>query len=108
MKNKKINAVHVWKELEDLLVPRLVAKGLLRLAERSRAGHVAEVRLPEALARGAFERRRTQSTLPRWRNSPQECCGLIWLRRTGQRPIEIRKRARGLHRPAEGKSKPAP
>ena len=96
---KKINAVHVWKELEDLLVPRLrlsvfdravyshllrhsrlegklelrfsilrlargtclscwatrravrslVAKGALRLAERSRAGHVAEVRLPEEI-----------------------------------------------------------
>ena len=99
MKNKKINAVHVWKELEDLLVPRLrlsvfdravyshllrhsrlegklelrfsilrlargtclscwatrravrslVAKGALRLAERSRVGHVAEVRLPEEI-----------------------------------------------------------
>src|SRR5713226_8627569 len=23
MKNKKINAVHVWKQLEDLVVPRL-------------------------------------------------------------------------------------
>ena len=99
MKKKKINAVHVWKELEDLLVPRLrlsvfdravyshllrhsrlegkrelrfsilrlargtclscwatrravrslVAKGALRLAERSRVGHVAEVRLPEEI-----------------------------------------------------------
>jgi hypothetical protein len=99
MKNKKINAVHVWKQLEDLLVPRLhlsvfdravyshllrhsrlegreqfrfsilwlargaclsdgtvrkavrslVAKGALRLAERSRAGHVVEVRLPEEI-----------------------------------------------------------
>ncbi len=99
MKNKKINAVHVWKQLEDLLVPRLhlsvferavyshllrhswlegrpelrfsilwlargacvsggmarqtvrslVAKGALRLAERSKAGHVVQVRLPEEI-----------------------------------------------------------
>ncbi len=99
MKNKKINAVHVWKQLEDLVVPRLhlsvfdravyshllrhsrlegrqqlrfsilwlargarvsgwaarkavrrlVAKGALRLAERSRAGHVVKVRLPEEI-----------------------------------------------------------
>jgi hypothetical protein len=96
MKNKRINAVQVWKQLEDLAVPRLhlsaferavyshllrhsrlegklelrfsigwqargaglsgwavrkavrrlVAKGALRLAERSRAGHVVRVRLP--------------------------------------------------------------
>src|SRR5258707_6293119 len=96
MKNKKLNAVHVWKQLEDLVVPRLrlsvfdravyshllrhsrlegkpqlrfsilwlargaglsgwaarkavrrlVAKGALRLAERSRAGHMVAVRLP--------------------------------------------------------------
>jgi hypothetical protein len=96
MKNKKINAVQVWKQLEDLLVPRLrlsvfdravyshllrhswlegkpelrfsilwlargacistgmarqavrtlVGKGALRLAERSKAGHVVKVRLP--------------------------------------------------------------
>ena len=99
MKNKKLNAVHVWKQLEDLAVPRLhlsvfdravyshllrhsrlegreqfrfsilwlargaglsgwaarkavrrlVAKGALRLAERSRAGHVVKVRLPEEI-----------------------------------------------------------
>src|SRR3989475_11070295 len=99
MKNKKLNAVHVWKQLEDLAVPRLhlsvfdravyshllrhsrlegrlqlrfsilwlargaglsgwaariavrslVAKGALRLAERSRAGHVGKVRLPEEI-----------------------------------------------------------
>src|SRR5713226_7611345 len=99
MKNKKINAVHVWKQLEDLVVPRLhrsvfdravyshllrhsrlegrqqlrfsilwlargacvsgwaarkavrrlVDKGALRLAERSRAGHVVKVRLPEEI-----------------------------------------------------------
>ncbi len=99
MKNRKLNAVHVWKQLEDLVVPRLhlsvhdravyshllrhsrlegrlqlcfsipwlargacltlraarravrglVAKGALRLAERSRAGHVVKVRLPEEI-----------------------------------------------------------
>src|SRR4029077_6776568 len=99
MKNKKINAVHVWKELEDLVVPRLrlsaidravyshllrhswlegrpelrfsilwlsrgtclsdgsarkavrslVAKGALRLTERSKAGHVVKVHLPEEM-----------------------------------------------------------
>src|SRR5258708_23712067 len=104
MKNKKINAVQVWKEREDREVPRLhlsvidrvvysyllshsrlegrpelrfsilwlargaclstasvrkavrslVAKGAMRLAERSRPGHVANVRLPEEIrsARG--------------------------------------------------------
>ena len=96
---KKINAVEVWKQMEDLAVPRLrlsvfdravyshlvrhswlegrpqlrfsilwlargaclsgwaarkavrrlVAKGVLRLAERSRAGHVVAVRLPEEI-----------------------------------------------------------
>jgi 5-methylcytosine-specific restriction endonuclease McrA len=96
MKNKKPNAEHIWKQLEDLLVPRLrlsvtdravysdllrhsrlegrlrlrfsiawlargaclssgpvrdavrrlVAQGALRLVERSRAGHLIEVRLP--------------------------------------------------------------
>jgi HNH endonuclease len=99
MKNKKLNAVHVWKQLEDLLVPglrpsvldravyshllrhsrlegrqelrfsilglargaclstwaarktvrRLVAKGALCLAERSKAGHVVKVCLPEEI-----------------------------------------------------------
>src|SRR5713226_6274210 len=99
MKNKKLNAVQVWKQLEDLVVPRLhlsvhdravyshllrhswlegkpelrfsilwlargaclstwaarktvrslVAKGALRLAERSKAGHVVKVRLPEEI-----------------------------------------------------------
>ncbi len=99
MKKKKLNAVHVWKQLEDLAVPRLrlsvieravyshllrhsrlegrqqlrfsilwlargaclsngsvrqsvrslVAKGALRLAERSRAGHVVQVHLPEEI-----------------------------------------------------------
>ena len=99
MKSKKINAVQVWKQLEDLAVPRLhlsvidravyshllrhsrlegrlqlrfsilwlargaclscgtarkgvrslVAKGALRLAERSKAGHVVKVCLPEEI-----------------------------------------------------------
>ena len=99
MRNKKINAVHVWKQLEDLAVPRLhpsvferavyshllrhsrlegrlelrfsiqwlargacistatarkavrslVGKGALRLTERSKAGHVVTVRLPEEI-----------------------------------------------------------
>src|SRR5216683_5614583 len=99
MKNKKINAVQVWKQMEDLVVPglrlsvieravyshllrhsrlegrvelcfsilwlargaclstssvrqsvrSLVAKGAMRLAERSRAGHVVKVCLPEEI-----------------------------------------------------------
>src|SRR5258708_4391177 len=99
MKSKKLNAVQVWKQLEDLVVPRphlsvidravyshllrqsrlegreqfrfsilwlargaclscgtarkgvrsLVAKGALRLAERSKAGHVVKVCLPEEI-----------------------------------------------------------
>jgi len=82
MKNKKINAVRVWKQMEDLVVPRLhlsvfdraVYSHLLRhsrlegrlqlrfsilwlargarvsgWAERSRAGHVVKVRLPEEI-----------------------------------------------------------
>jgi 5-methylcytosine-specific restriction endonuclease McrA len=99
MKNKKINAVQVWKQMEDLVVPRLhlsvidraayshllrhsrlegklqlrfsilwlargaclststarkavrslVGKGVLRLAERSKAGHVVTVCLPEEI-----------------------------------------------------------
>lgn len=99
MKNEEINAVRVWKQMEDLVVPqlklsvvdqavysyllrhsrlegkrrlhismyklgrgtrlsgagarhavrRLVAKGPLKLVERSKAGHVLEVRLPEEM-----------------------------------------------------------
>ena len=99
MTNKRLNGVQIWKQFEDLLIPRLhlsvieravyshllrhsrlegraqlrfsilwlargaclstssirqavrrmVAKGALRLAERSRAGHVVEVRLPEEI-----------------------------------------------------------
>lgn len=99
MKNQKLNAVQVWKQMEDLAVPRLhlsvfdravyshllrhsrlegrlelrfsilwlargacvscfaarkavrrlIGKGALRLAERSRAGHVVKVRLPEEI-----------------------------------------------------------
>ncbi|HYL83783.1 MAG TPA: HNH endonuclease [Candidatus Angelobacter sp.] len=99
MKNKKLDAVQVWKQCEDLAIPRLhlnlveravyyhllrhsrlerklelrfsigwlargaclstgsvrqavrslVAKGALRLVERSKAGHTVEVRLPEEI-----------------------------------------------------------
>jgi 5-methylcytosine-specific restriction endonuclease McrA len=99
MKNKKPNAAQIWKDLEDLLVPRLrlsvieravyshllrhsrlegrprlrfsiarlargawlsndpirravrrlVAEGALRLVERSKAGHLVEVRLPREI-----------------------------------------------------------
>ena len=99
MKNKKMNAVVVWKQIEDWLVPglrlsvadrsvyyhlvrhsrlegksrlrfslrwlasamrmtpapvrdslrRLAANGALRIVERSKAGHVAELRLPEEM-----------------------------------------------------------
>jgi len=99
MKNKKLNAEHIWKQFEDLLVPRLrlsvidravyshllrhsrlegklclrfsilglaraihltggptreavrrlVDHGALRLVERSKAGHVVEVRLPDEI-----------------------------------------------------------
>ena len=99
MKIRKINALLIWKQLEDVLVPRLgltlseravyshllrhsrlegrlrlrfsilwlargvrlstgsvrlavrrlVAKGALRLVERTKAGHVVEVRLPEEI-----------------------------------------------------------
>ena len=99
MKISKINAVLIWKQLEDVLVPRLcltvnervvyshllrhsrlegkprlrfsivwlmrgarlsaaparqavrrlVAKGALRLVERTRAGHLVEVRLPDEI-----------------------------------------------------------
>ncbi len=99
MKNKKPNAEQIWKQFEDLVVPRLrlslvdraiysrllrhthlegrrrlrfsiawlargaglsneparravrrlIAQGVLRLEERSKAGHVVEVRLPEEI-----------------------------------------------------------
>ena len=99
MNNTKVNAAQVWKQFEDLLIPRLhlsvhdravyshllrhsrlegklrlrfsirwlarsarlsawtarravrslVAKGALRLVERSKAGHLVEVRLPEEI-----------------------------------------------------------
>lgn len=99
MNAKKLNALHVWKEIDDVLVPRLrlsvsdraaycylvrhsrlearrqlqfslswlargirlsvgatrqavrrlLEKGALRLMERTKAGHVAEVRLPEEI-----------------------------------------------------------
>jgi hypothetical protein len=103
MNNHKINAVHLWKQFEDVLVPRLrlsatdravyshllrhtllegqtrlrfsiawlargsrvtsgparqalrrlIAKGVFRLVERTRVGHVIEVRQPDEI-RGVF------------------------------------------------------
>jgi 5-methylcytosine-specific restriction endonuclease McrA len=110
MKNKKTDAEHIWKQFEDLLVPRLrlsvteraiyshllrhshlegrhrlrfsiswlargvrlstgpardalrrlLTRGVLRLVQRSRAGHLIEVRLPEEIraARGPAPRPR--------------------------------------------------
>ncbi len=73
MKNKKPNAALIWKQFEDLVVPRLrlsvidravyshllrhsrldvcrlLDHGALRLVERTKAGHVVEVRLPEEI-----------------------------------------------------------
>src|ERR1700681_4406590 len=121
MPTKKPNAEHVWKQFEDLLVPRLrlsttdsavyshllrhsrlegelrlqfsilwlargtgichnaarwavrrlVAHGVLRLVERSKAGHLVEVRLPSEVraARPARIARRPLSRSPRAR-----CC----------------------------------
>src|SRR5271165_6239217 len=118
MKTKKPNAAQIWKQLEDLVVPRLrlsvieravyshllrhsrlegnlrlrfsilgvagrvgisggavrravrrlVANGALRLVERSKAGHVAEVRLPKEIrevnvVQAAPEDRRWQRNL---------------------------------------------
>src|SRR6266403_1924821 len=70
----KLDAETLWKQIEDVVVPqlrlsvidhvvyihlsggptreairRLAAQGALRLIERSKAGHVAEVRLPEEI-----------------------------------------------------------
>ena len=110
MKNEKLNPGQVWKQFEDLLVPRfrlsiadravyshllrhsrlegkhrlrfsipwlargaglthnpvrwavrrLIARGILRLVERSKAGHTVEVRLPgeiQTLGKGPIPRR---------------------------------------------------
>jgi hypothetical protein len=116
MKNKRLNAVHVWKQMEDLVAPRLrfsvidrvvyshllrhswlegrpelrfsilwlargaclstasvrkavrslVAKGAMRLAERSRAGHVVKVHLPEEIrsVRAGEKAARADNRLP--------------------------------------------
>src|SRR5437879_7266132 len=117
MKNRKLNAAQIWKQLEDLLVPRLrlsitdravyshllrhsrlegrarlrfsiawlargarlstnparwavrrlIAHGVLRLVERSKAGHLVEVRLPDEIraTRHKMIRRRDARPLPR-------------------------------------------
>src|SRR5712692_1739797 len=117
MKNKKLNAEHIWKQFEDLLVPRLrlsvidravyshllrhsrlegrarlrfsiawlargarlstnparwavrrlIAHGALHLLERSKAGHVVEVRLPDEIRATRPRRiaRRAAQPLPR-------------------------------------------
>jgi len=117
MKTKKPNAAQIWKQLEDLLVPRLrlsitdravyshllrhsrlegrarlrfsiawlargarlstnparwavrrlIAHGVLRLVERSKAGHVVEVHLPDEIraTRHKTTRRRDARPLPR-------------------------------------------
>src|SRR5215470_12810213 len=50
MKDNKINAEEIWKQLEDLLAPRLLAdQGALRLVQRSKKGYFVEVRLPEEI-----------------------------------------------------------
>jgi len=117
MKNKKPDAAQIWKQLEDLLVPRLrlsitdravyshllrhsrlegrarlrfsiawlargarlstnparwavrrlIAHGALRLVERSKAGHVVEVLLPDEIRASRLGRigRRASRPLPR-------------------------------------------
>jgi len=112
MKNKKPDAEHLWKQMEDSLVPRLrlsviersiyshllrhsrlegklrlrfsilwlarairlsggptreavrrlVALGALRLVERSKAGHLVEVRLPEEIDASCLNRARPCNT----------------------------------------------
>src|SRR6266851_4788628 len=108
MKISKTNAILIWKQLEDVLVPRLcltlaeravyshllrhsrledrlrlrfsilwlargnrlsagavrrlVAKGALRLVERTKAGHVVEVRLPEEIPAVRTDRIAARST----------------------------------------------
>jgi hypothetical protein len=121
MKNKKLNAVQVWKQLEDLAVPRLhlslieramyshllrhsrlegrvqlrfsilwlargacvscftarkavrslVAKGVLRLAERSKAGHVVMVHLPEEMRSDRGQNRSARRGECAWRGRPR-------------------------------------
>src|SRR2546427_10217894 len=119
MKISKSNAVHIWKQIEDVLVPRLcltlaeravyshllrhsrledrlrlrfsilwlargnrlsagsvrlavrrlVAKGALRLVERTKAGHVVEVRLPGEIRAVRTDRvARRPAALPRTAN----------------------------------------
>jgi hypothetical protein len=135
MKTQKPNAEVVWKQMEDLLVPRLafsvtdravyfrlvrhsrlegklrlrfsipwlaggvrltdgpvrdsvrrlVANGVLRLIERSKAGHVVETLLPEEI-RGAFPRKGQR---PRLSRAASETCGLRLSQGSGSGPANI-------------------
>jgi 5-methylcytosine-specific restriction endonuclease McrA len=142
MPTKKPNAEHVWKQFEDLLVPRLrlsttdravyshllrhsrlegelrlqfsilwlargtgichnavrwavrrlVAHGVLRLVERSKAGHLVEVRLPREV-RGARPRQIARRPLTRTRAFDFE--DLDWLKHPAlRRLIHARERGR--------------
>ena len=142
MPTKKPNAEHVWKQFEDLLVPRLrlsttdrvvyshlvrhsrlegelrlqfsilwlargtrlchnavrwavrrlVAHGVLRLVERSKAGHLVEVRLPSEV-RAARPSRIPRRPLSRTRAFDFE--DLDWLRHQAlRRAIHVREGGR--------------
>ncbi len=142
MKNKNPNAEHVWKQFEDLLVPRLrlsitdravyshllrhsrlegkrrlrfsiswlargarlctnsarwalrrlIGHGVLRLLERSKAGHVVEVRLPDEIraTRHRKTRRRDARPRPRCLDFEEDFLKSRALRRT----IHVRERGR--------------
>ena len=142
MPTKKPNAEQVWKQFEDLLVPRLrlsttdravyshllrhsrlegelrlqfsilwlargtrlshnavrwavrrlVAHGVLRLVERSKAGHLVEVRLPREV-RGARSRKIARRPISRTRAFDFE--DLDWLKQPAlRRAIHARERGR--------------
>jgi len=73
-------------------VRRLIARGVLRLVERSKAGHVVEVRLPEqvpAVAAGPNDPR------PLWPNRTGDFEELDFLKRPAlRRAIHLRERGR--------------
>ncbi|MGC2530565.1 MAG: HNH endonuclease [Candidatus Acidiferrum sp.] len=93
MKNRVVDGVEVWKQFEDMLIPglrfsigwcargaglstfsvrkavrQLATKGALRLAERSKRGHVIEVRLP-AEVRGVRTRKSAEEEAARSRGA---------------------------------------
>jgi 5-methylcytosine-specific restriction endonuclease McrA len=139
MKICKTNAVHIWKQIEDVLVPRLcltlaeravyshllrhsrledrlrlrfsilwlargnrlsagsvrlrrlVAKGALRLVERTKAGHVVEVRLPGEIRAVRPERgARGPARLPRTANLEEMD---FWQDKTLREAIHARERS---------------